>query len=1241
MSEKKPPQNQLSQISEEPKRNKKKAKNKNSKSSSSDHETNSKDQKNKKNQILLKDLIAENFVTLTMIGKGAFGQIYLSYDMRDNIEVSIKKELKRAQKQPQLKTEAKIYQSLLNINSQDISGAKALAQDEVQGVPHFYGMGELVDCFYLIIEFLGPNLIELFNYCGYHKFTISTVCLLALQMMNRIEYLHKHNYIHRDIKPENFLIGTKSKSNIVFLLDFGLSKRYKNMKNHQHIPYREGRPLTGTARYVSINTHLGIEQSRRDDLESIGYLLIFFLKGSLPWQGLKAGGDKYQRIMEKKLQIPTEILCFGLPDEIVYYLNYCKSLRFEDRPDYDYLRGLFIKLLGTCNSMYGLTKEMLKFDWCFHDPSNSIWQIYNKKSKGNNMGNSSKIENESPSGENKDKIKNNDYKKQLSSVNEVHEDKDNYTKTNENNPNVEISEESESSSEIGELNHNKKNNNNNNDINRKLSNKNSEEKEFKSSEDEESEQTLKEDFDGMKLNTENLDNCIDNSYKNFFIGENKEEEIDKYINKLLNKKGIQRDLNKENSNRNNEVSNDINNSNSIKKINSNIIQNTNSIKKLNSNKISNVGTNNFKNDDNSNDKKGENTPVIGSRDLNFQNEEKSNSPAIKKIESLQINKKESNNQNSENINSKKRLSKNEEKSNILELKKEKINIRKNKSKSKTQKILKFNSKDEIFDERNLKQSRLKERKKTFKETDLWEKKESFENRLKMTVDPINVRKNSNQLVMDTLIGGSYLTKDLVNISKEHLVKILTEPISKNYIIISDLGQGSYGQVKKVRHRKLNEIRAMKITNKKSDSSKIELEILRKISHPNITNIFEIYEDSRKYYIMMEFLQGGELFEAITSSGSFSELSAAKVMKQLLSAVNYLHTNHIVHRDLKPENIMLTSEPHDGNYEIKLIDFGAARNFIPGKKINKFIGTSYYIAPEVLKENYDEKCDVWSCGVILYILLCGYPPFNGNTNIDIYHNIQTQSPSFAGEEWEDITTEAISLIKNMLNKNPLKRFSADMCLEHKWFKMLENNEKNNSSNNFKRIQIHAISHMAQFVQENRFKKAVLQFISSQFDIQKEESELKEIFKSLDSTGKGQLSQKVFTDKLIQLYGENDGKIIGETIFANLDLDGSGQISYDEFLSAMINSKKIVTDERLEKAFKMFDKDNSGRLSIDEIISVFGGNEESWKKVISEIDLNKDGEVDFNEFKIMMTNIDKNVGISQNIKSKLTEVKPDLE
>ena len=1269
MSETKKPPHQLSQISEEPKKQKKKPKNKNS--SSSSESQNSKDQKvQKKNQILLKDLIAENFVTLTMIGKGAFGQIYLSYDMRDNIEVSIKKELKRAQKQPQLKTEAKIYQSLLNINSQDITGAKALAQDEIQGVPHFYGMGELVDSFYLIIEFLGPNLIELFNYCGYHKFTISTVCLLGLQMMNRIEYLHKHNFIHRDIKPENFLIGTKSKSNIVFLLDFGLSKRYKNIKNHQHIPYREGRPLTGTARYVSINTHLGIEQSRRDDLESIGYLLIFFLKGSLPWQGLKAGGDKYQRIMEKKLQIPTEILCFGLPDEIVYYLNYCKSLRFEDRPDYDYLRGLFIKLLGTCNSMYGLTKEMLKFDWCFHDPSNSIWQIYTKKGKGNNANsNSINVESKDNNDNSKDKNKNGDFRKQLSSVNEVHEDKDHYTKTNENNPNMEISEESESSSDmnINNNNNSKKNSgnvkkNSNNEMRKNINdnNNNKNKDDVKSSIEEESEETIKEDFNGMKLNTQNLDNDdIDNSFKNIFIGENKEEDIDKYINKLLNKKGIQREISKTQSNKlKNSNLNNINKttSNNIKISNTYNLNNSNNNMNLNSMNIKTKSSNLFKNEEinlKNSTIKEEMTPEIGGKnvnprdsldisDLNGENHKNSFSPEEikKKIEDadkLIGNKHDSVLEKNTYRNS--QIIQLEELSKIQHQQGEVENIRKSKSKSKTQKPknIQFKLKDEIIEDKKEKENNdeiEKERKKTLKETDLWAKKESFENLIKE-------KKNSKKLVVDSLIGGTNITKDLVNISKENLVKILTEPISKNYIIISDLGQGSYGQVKKVRHRKLNEIRAMKITNKKTESSKVEIEILRKISHPNITNIFEIYEDSRKYYIMMEFLQGGELFEAITSSGSFSELSAAKVMKQLLSAVNYLHTNRIVHRDLKPENIMLTNEPRDGNYEIKLIDFGASRNFIPGKKINKFIGTSYYIAPEVLKENYDEKCDVWSCGVILYILLCGYPPFNGNTNIDIYHNIQTQHPIFSGEEWEEITPEAISLIKNMLNKNPQKRFSAEMCLEHKWFTLVEQSEKNNNINsNFKQIQIHAISHMAQFVQENRFKKAVLQFISSQFDIQKEESELKEIFKSLDTSGKGQLSQKIFTDKLIQLYGENDGKVIGETIFSNLDLDGSGQISYDEFLSAMINSKKIVTDERLEKAFKMFDKDNSGRLSIHEIISVFGGDEESWKKVISEIDLNKDGEVDFNEFKIMMTNIDKNVGISQNIKSKLTEVKPNI-
>ena len=472
----------------------------------------------------------------------------------------------------------------------------------------------------------------------------------------------------------------------------------------------------------------------------------------------------------------------------------------------------------------------------------------------------------------------------------------------------------------------------------------------------------------------------------------------------------------------------------------------------------------------------------------------------------------------------------------------------------------------------------------------------------------------------------------LQISKEELIKISKEPVANYYIILKDLGHGSYGQVKKVKHKKMNEIRAMKITNKKTVSSKYEIEILRKISHPNIANIFEIFEDSKKYYVIMEFLEGGELFDAITSIGSFSEESACQIMKQILAAIYYLHSSNIVHRDLKPENIMLLQKPQNGNYHIKLIDFGTAKQFKPGKKMCKFIGTSYYIAPEVLKERYDEKCDVWSCGIILYILLCGYPPFNGNTNVEIFHAIQNQNPIFTGEEWEDITAEAKDLIKIMLKKNPNERLSAEQCLKHKWFKMLEDTENKKDKGNFKLIQMNAINHMSQFVSENRFKQAVLQFISTQFNLQKEEGDLREIFKSMDISGTGQIAKKDFCDKLMELYGENDGKNIATNIFNNLDMDGSGKISYNEFLSAMISGKKVVTEERLEKAFNIMDKDGSGKLSVDEIKNIFGGSEEQWKKVINEIDLNKDGEVDFAEFKIMMENMDKNKIIEQKRKTE---------
>ncbi|RNF00622.1 casein kinase 1, partial [Trypanosoma rangeli] len=233
---------------------------------------------------------------------------------------------------PQLAFEARFYR-ILN------------AGGGVVGIPNilFYGVeGEFN---VMVMDLLGPSLEDLFSFCD-RKLSLKTTLLLAEQMIARIEFVHSKSVIHRDIKPDNFLMGTGKKGHHVYIVDFGLAKRYRDPRTHQHIPYKEGKSLTGTARYCSINTHIGIEQSRRDDLEGIGYVLMYFLRGSLPWQGLKAHTkqEKYSRISERKQTTPVETLCKGFPAEFAAYLNYARSLRFEDKPDYSYLKRLLREL---------------------------------------------------------------------------------------------------------------------------------------------------------------------------------------------------------------------------------------------------------------------------------------------------------------------------------------------------------------------------------------------------------------------------------------------------------------------------------------------------------------------------------------------------------------------------------------------------------------------------------------------------------------------------------------------------------------------------------------------------------------------------------------------------------------------------------------------------------------------------------------------------------------------------------
>lgn len=213
------------------------------------------------------------------------------------------------------------------------------------------------------MELLGPSLEDLFNYSG-RKFSLKTTIMVADQMLTRIEGMHSKNYIHRDIKPDNFLTGLGKHSYMIYMIDFGLSKRYRDAKSHQHIPYKENKSLTGTARYASINAHLGIEQSRRDDLEAIGFVLLYFLKGKLAWQGIRAKNrqEKYHKIMEMKIVTPVEYLCRGTPQQFSFYMNYCRSLRFEDRPDYLFLKKLFKELLISNSFEYDYL-----YDWAVPD----------------------------------------------------------------------------------------------------------------------------------------------------------------------------------------------------------------------------------------------------------------------------------------------------------------------------------------------------------------------------------------------------------------------------------------------------------------------------------------------------------------------------------------------------------------------------------------------------------------------------------------------------------------------------------------------------------------------------------------------------------------------------------------------------------------------------------------------------------------------------------------------------------
>ena len=473
--------------------------------------------------------------------------------------------------------------------------------------------------------------------------------------------------------------------------------------------------------------------------------------------------------------------------------------------------------------------------------------------------------------------------------------------------------------------------------------------------------------------------------------------------------------------------------------------------------------------------------------------------------------------------------------------------------------------------------------------------------------------------------STFSTFSQINLTTDLIIgKFKTDP-EEDYQKVNFLGEGAFSSVYKVENRYTEAICAMKVIKKsnsriREDEIEIlnEINILRTMDHPGILKLFEFYSNKQTYSIVTELCPGGELFQQILDKGPFKEKYTAFVMYQLLSAVNYCHQMHIVHRDLKPENILIVGKEKEGFPLIKICDFGTSRMFEKGSVQRKIVGSSYYIAPEVLKKHYNEKCDIWSCGVIMYILLSSRPPFEGDNDDEIMENVAEGNYDLESSPFNKLSKNSIDLIKRLLTMDPEQRITAEQALNHPWFKEFKIQEKYNKIND-KNTMKTLINNLKTYRRTSIIQETALAYLVHHFPQIKDVVNSCKLFNQIDKNGDGKISKAELLNGFSERYTSDTLESDVEEIYKILDMDNNGYIEYEEFVRAACSKEYFVKDNVLRFAFKYFDKDGSGEITFDEIEDLFSQSipdktkvRETLKNIIIEVDINQDGKITYDEF-----------------------------